>query len=169
MMAVIYPSNYDDHHLCGRCATGAATQNRAQRGDTPMTDHNAPKKIALVTGASSGIGEATADRLARAGHKAYGASGGARPLEMLSLDVPSDSSVNAAINELVRLEGGIDLLVNNAGFGIAPAGAEETSIEQAQSIFDANFFGIVRMTRAVVPHMRHGGGRIINIGSVLGF
>jgi len=139
-----------------------------------MTDHNAPKKIALVTGASSGIGEATADRLARAGYKVYGTSrraapAGARPFEMLSLDVTSDSSVNAAINELVRLEGGIDLLVNNAGFGIAPAGAEETSIEQAQSIFDANFFGIVRMTRAVVPHMRHGGGRIINIGSVLGF
>jgi len=139
-----------------------------------MTDHNAPKKIALVTGASSGIGEATADRLARAGYKVYGTSrraapAGARPFEMLPLDVTSDSSVNAAINELVRLEGGIDLLVNNAGFGIAPAGAEETSIEQAQSIFDANFFGIVRMTRAVVPHMRHGGGRIINIGSVLGF
>jgi len=139
-----------------------------------MTDHNAPKKIALVTGASSGIGEATADRLARAGYKVYGTSrraapAGARPFEMLSLDVTSDSSVNAAINELVRLEGGIDLVVNNAGFGIAPAGAEETSIEQAQSIFDANFFGIVRMTRAVVPHMRHGGGRIINIGSVLGF
>src|SRR5512143_4220078 len=56
------------------------------------------------------------------------------------------------------------------GFGVAPAGAEESSIAQAQSIFDTNFFGIVRMTRAVVPHMRRqGAGRIINIGSVLGF
>jgi NAD(P)-dependent dehydrogenase (short-subunit alcohol dehydrogenase family) len=68
------------------------------------------------------------------------------------------------------LEGRIDLLVNNAGFGVAAAGAEESSIEQARSIFDTNFFGMVRMIRAVVPHMRsQGNGRIINIGSVLGF
>jgi NAD(P)-dependent dehydrogenase (short-subunit alcohol dehydrogenase family) len=139
-----------------------------------MTDHTAPKKIALVTGASSGIGEATADRLARAGYKVYGTSrraapAGARSFEMLSLDVTSETSVEAAIKEVVRLEGGIDLLVNNAGVGIAPAAAEENSIDQARSIFDTNFFGMVRMTRAVVPHMRHGSGRIINIGSVLGF
>jgi NAD(P)-dependent dehydrogenase (short-subunit alcohol dehydrogenase family) len=89
---------------------------------------------------------------------------------MLSLDVTSDKSVEAAVDELIRLEGRIDLLVNNAGFGVAPAGAEESSIDQARSIFETNFFGIVRMTRAVLPHMRRqGSGRIINIGSVLGF
>src|SRR5213082_2600307 len=132
-------------------------------------------RTALVTGASSGIGAATAERLAMAGYKVYGTSrrgaqAGQRPFEMLLLDVTSDESVEAAVGEVMRLEGRIDLLVNNAGFSIAPAGAEESSIEQARSIFDTNFFGIVRMTRAVVPHMRQqGGGRIINIGSVLGF
>jgi NAD(P)-dependent dehydrogenase (short-subunit alcohol dehydrogenase family) len=132
-------------------------------------------KTALVTGATSGIGEATAQRLAMAGYKVYGTSrrgaqAGQRSFEMLPLDVTSDESVDAAVGEVVRLDGRIDVLVNNAGFGVAPAGAEESSIEQARSIFDTNFFGLVRMTRAVVPHMRHqGGGRIINIGSVLGF
>jgi NAD(P)-dependent dehydrogenase (short-subunit alcohol dehydrogenase family) len=130
--------------------------------------------VALVTGASSGIGEATAQRLAAAGYKVYGTSrrgarGGQRSFPMLALDVTNDASVEAAVSELMRLEGRIDLLVNNAGFGVAPGGAEESSLDQARAIFDTNFFGIVRMTRAVVPHMRRqGSGRIINIGSVLG-
>jgi NAD(P)-dependent dehydrogenase (short-subunit alcohol dehydrogenase family) len=134
-----------------------------------------PSKTALVTGASSGIGEATAQRLAMAGYRVYGTSRRAikasrRSFELLPLDVTSDESVEAAIRQVIRLDGRIDLLVNNAGFSVAPAGAEESSIEQAQSIFETNFFGIVRMTRAVVPHMRRqGAGRIINIGSVLGF
>jgi NAD(P)-dependent dehydrogenase (short-subunit alcohol dehydrogenase family) len=133
------------------------------------------KSVALVTGASSGIGKATAEQLAAAGYAVYGTSRRAgaqqnrQSFEMLSLDVTSDESVAAVVNELLRREGRIDLLVNNAGFGVAPAGAEESSIEQARSIFETNFFGIVRMTRAVVPHMRQqGGGRIVNIGSVLG-
>jgi NAD(P)-dependent dehydrogenase (short-subunit alcohol dehydrogenase family) len=132
-------------------------------------------KVALVTGASSGIGQATAQRLAHAGYKVYGTSRrggppGSQPFAMLALDVTSDESVEAVVQELIHTEGRIDLLVNNAGFGVAPAAAEESSIEQARSIFETNFFGIVRMTRAVVPHMRkQGAGRIINIGSVLGF
>jgi short-subunit dehydrogenase len=131
--------------------------------------------IALVTGASSGIGEAAAQRLATAGYKVYGTSRrgtqpGQRSFAMLPLDVTSDESVEAAVTALIRQEGRIDLLVNNAGFGVAPAGAEESSIEQAKAIFETNFFGLVRMTRAVVPYMRRqGNGRIINIGSVLGF
>ena len=131
--------------------------------------------VALVTGASSGIGEATAHGLASAGYKVYGTSrrgsqASKRSFEMLPLDVTSDESVAAAVQELIRRHGRIDLLVNNAGVGVAPAGAEESSIDQARAIFDTNFFGLVRMTRAVVPHMRRqGSGRIINIGSVLGF
>jgi NAD(P)-dependent dehydrogenase (short-subunit alcohol dehydrogenase family) len=136
---------------------------------------NSKASIALVTGASSGIGEATAKRLALAGYKVYGTSRrgaalGQRSFEMLPLDVTRDESVEAAVAKVIRLDGRIDLLVNNAGFSIAPAGAEESSIEQARSIFDTNFFGLVRMTRVVVPHMRRQGrGRIVNIGSVLGF
>src|ERR1051325_2628242 len=107
-------------------------------------------KTARVTGASSGIGEATAERLARAGYKVYGTSRRAaklsqRSFELLALDVTSDESVEATVREVLRLEGRIDLLVNNAGFGIAPAAAEESSIEQARSIFETIFFGLVRM------------------------
>jgi NAD(P)-dependent dehydrogenase (short-subunit alcohol dehydrogenase family) len=133
------------------------------------------KKIALVTGASSGIGEATAERLANAGFTVYGTSrrgpaGERKSYNMIALDVTSDASVAAAVAEVIRKEGRIDVLVNNAGFSVAPAGDEESSIDQARAVFDTNFFGIVRMTRAVVPHMRRQGrGRIINIGSVLGF
>lgn len=132
-------------------------------------------KIALVTGASSGIGEATANRLTTAGFKVYGTSrraaqAGRRDYEMLALDVTSDASVQTAVETVMGLEGRIDVLVNNAGFGVAPAGAEESSVEQAQTIFDTNFFGVLRMTRAVLPHMRaRSSGRIIHIGSVLGF
>ncbi|MEG1050914.1 MAG: oxidoreductase [Janthinobacterium sp.] len=133
------------------------------------------KKIALVTGTSSGIGAATARRLAQAGYTVYGtsrrgaqASGSGHA--MLALDVTSDASVAAAVAEVIQREGRIDLLVNNAGFGVAPGGAEESSVAQAQAIFDTNFYGVLRMTLAVLPHMRaQGGGRILNIGSVLGF
>jgi len=139
-----------------------------------MTMKSKRNKVALVTGASSGIGQATAELLAKAGYTVYGTSrrgadSSGRSFEMLTLDVTSDESVNRAVQLVMRREGRIDLLVNNAGFGVAPAGAEESSIGQAQSIFDTNFFGVVRMTRAVLPHMRQqGAGRIVNIGSVLG-
>lgn len=139
-----------------------------------MSNNN--KRVALITGASSGIGEATAERLAKAGYRVFGTSRRATPaadqrlFEMLPLDVNSDDSVEALVQEVMRRAGRIDLLVNNAGFGVAPAGAEEVTIEQAKSIFETNFFGVLRLTRAVVPYMRQqGSGRILNIGSVLGF
>ena len=155
---------------------GAAHAGRVPESHTQTENvMNMKSKIALVTGASSGIGQATAQRLAAAGYKVYGTSrrgaqAGGRSFEMLPLDVTRDESVAAVVKEMMQREGRIDLLVNNAGFSTAPAGAEESSIEQAQSIFDTNFFGIVRMTRAVVPHMRRqGGGRIINMSSIFGF
>lgn len=162
----------------GAVASAAMRRQRHDRsGDHPLQGIHMKltKPVALVTGASSGIGRAAAERLAMAGYKVYGTSRrGSRadeaPFEMLPLDVTRDDSVAAAVNELLRREGRIDLLVNNAGFSVAPSGAEESSIEQARSLFETNFFGIVRMTRAVAPQMRRqGSGRIINIGSVLGF
>lgn len=131
-------------------------------------------KIAIVTGASSGIGKTTAELLANSGYKVYGTSrkvtqAAQRSYKMITLDVNSEESIEAALREVVQIEGRIDLVVNNAGFGVAPGGAEESSIEQTKMLFETNFFGIVRMTRAVVPYMRkQGEGRIINIGSVLG-
>lgn len=136
---------------------------------------NTEQPVVLVTGASSGIGLATANRLAEAGYLVYGtsrrgASASQGRFQTLSLDVTNDKSVDAVVAEILRRHGRIDVLVNNAGFGVAPAGAEESSMEQAKAIFDTNFFGLVRMTRAVLPHMRRQGkGRIINISSVLGF
>lgn len=131
-------------------------------------------KIAIVTGASSGIGEATAELLANSGYKVYGTSrkgeqAAQRTYKMIALDVNSEESIETALKQVMQIEGRIDLVVNNAGFGIAPGGAEESTIEQTKKLFETNFFGIVRMTRAVVPYMREQGeGRIINIGSILG-
>ncbi|GKW01659.1 short-chain dehydrogenase/reductase [Pectobacterium carotovorum subsp. carotovorum] len=131
-------------------------------------------KTSLVTGASSGIGEASARKRLSAGYTVYGTSlrgaqAGQQPFPLLVLDVTDEASVESTVNELLQREGHIDLLVNNAGFDVSPAAAEESSIEQAKAIFDTNFLGTVRMIRAVAPHMRRqGSGRIINIGSNLG-
>jgi short-subunit dehydrogenase len=131
-------------------------------------------KIAIVTGASSGIGAAIAALLSNSGYKVYGTSrkgaqGSQHSYKMIAMDVNNEVSIEAALKEVIQNEGRIDLVVNNAGFGVAPGGAEESTIEQTKMIFDTNFFGVVRMVRAVVPYMRkQGEGRIINIGSILG-
>jgi NAD(P)-dependent dehydrogenase (short-subunit alcohol dehydrogenase family) len=140
-----------------------------------LRENRMHKKVALVTGASSGIGLAVAKRFLEAGYTVYGTSrkpveAAAFPFSMLVLDVNSEASVAAAVQTLLQREGRLDVLVNNAGFTVAPAAAEESSLAQAQAIFDTNFFGLIRTTLAVLPQMQQQGqGRIINIGSVLGF
>jgi NAD(P)-dependent dehydrogenase (short-subunit alcohol dehydrogenase family) len=133
------------------------------------------KQIALITGASSGIGLATAKRLVEEGYQVFGTSRQGKSasnseIQMLSLDVTDDDSVKAAITAIIASEGRLDLLVNNAGFNLSVGGAEESSIQQAKDLFETNFFGVVRMSLEAIAHMRQqGSGRIINIGSVLGF
>jgi NAD(P)-dependent dehydrogenase (short-subunit alcohol dehydrogenase family) len=131
--------------------------------------------VALVTGASAGIGEAAVRALVDAGFTVYGTSRRAAAGEerggavFLPLDVTDDESVAGVVREVLERSGRIDVLVNNAGVGVAGA-AEESSIEQARAVFETNVFGAIRMTRAVLPHMREqGSGRIINVSSVLGF
>ncbi|AXN45566.1 putative ketoacyl reductase [Mycobacterium marinum] len=131
--------------------------------------------VALITGVSSGIGAAIAVRLASAGFRVVGTSRAPQRLapipgvETLALDVTDDTAVRSVVSEVIDRTGRIDVLVNNAGLGIAGA-AEESSIAQARSLFDTNFFGLIRLTNEVLPHMRRrGSGRIINISSVLGF
>jgi NAD(P)-dependent dehydrogenase (short-subunit alcohol dehydrogenase family) len=133
------------------------------------------RPVALVTGASSGIGQAAASGLADAGFEVVGTSRNAAsvpPLDgvtFLDLDVADDASVTALVQQVIERFGRLDILVNNAGIGSAGA-AEEHSIEQDRHVFDINVLGVIRMTRAVLPQMRaRGAGRVINISSVLGF
>ena len=98
-------------------------------------------------------------------------SGIAQPdgVTFLDLDVASDESVTTVVERVIERFGRLDVLVNNAGIGSAGA-AEESSVVQARRIFDVNLFGVMRMTKAVLPHMRaQGRGRIVNISSVVGF
>ena len=132
------------------------------------------KPVALVTGASSGIGKAAALALVQAGFDVVGTSRNASHVTrqwgvtFLDLDVTSDESVSTLVRGVIDRFGRIDVLVNNAGTG-ATGAAEESSVAQDQRVFDINFFGLVRMTKAVLPHMRaQGRGRIINVSSVLG-
>jgi NAD(P)-dependent dehydrogenase (short-subunit alcohol dehydrogenase family) len=132
------------------------------------------RPVALVTGASSGIGKETALALVRAGFDVVGTSRDAAHVSPLSgvtfidLDVAGDASVTTAVQQVVDRFGQIDVLVNNAGVGMTGA-AEESSLAQAQDLFDVNVFGIIRMTQAVLPHMRsRGGGRIVNLSSTFG-
>jgi short-subunit dehydrogenase len=130
--------------------------------------------VALVTGASSGIGRATAKALQGAGYRVFGTSRRATSeksegITMLACDVTDDAAVTKLVDDLLAETGRIDLLVNNAGMGLF-GGTEESSMAQAKALFDVNVFGVLRMTNAVLPAMRRQGkGRIVNLSSVQGF
>src|SRR6266702_1472484 len=123
----------------------------------------------LVTGASSGIGQAIAQLLAERGFKIFGtarkpAAATLGNVTMVPLDVRSDDSVRACVNRV----GPIDVLVNNAGYALMGS-AEETSLDEAKAQLETNFFGVVRMVKAVLPAMRQArAGKIITIGSLAG-
>jgi NAD(P)-dependent dehydrogenase (short-subunit alcohol dehydrogenase family) len=132
-------------------------------------------QVALVTGASSGIGKATTQTLADAGFTVIGTSrdtsriAPGNGVTFLDLDVTSDESVANVVEQVLERFGRLDVLVNNAGIG-ANGAAEEISVAQTRNLFDVNVFGLIRMTKAVLPHMRtRGSGRIINVSSVAGF
>ena len=138
-------------------------------------DHGTTR-TALVTGASSGIGEDTARKLQALGYIVYGAArrtdrlqalttDGIRPLAM---DVTDDASMNAGVNRILEETGRIDVLVNNAGYGSYGA-IEDVPIDEARRQFEVNVFGLGRLTQLVTPHMRtQGSGTIINISSMGG-
>lgn len=132
------------------------------------------KRIILVTGASSGIGLEVAKYLSSKGHTVYGGSRSAPHSEFfhsIHLDVTSDDSVKETLKQIIDQEGRIDVLINNAGVG-SVGSVEKTPIGDIHKSFEVNFYGVIRMMQAVLPHMRkHGFGRIINmstLGSMIG-
>lgn len=137
-----------------------------------MSNNNG--NVAIVTGATAGIGRATAAALLSAGYRVFGTSrraavGSTHGVTMLICDVTSATSVAQMVAEVMKQAGRIDVVVNNAGNALI-GGAEESSVEQAQALFDVNVFGVFRVTNQVLPIMRHQGrGRIVNISSVVGF
>ena len=139
--------------------------------------------VTLVTGASTGIGEATALHFARLGHTVYasmrtpGDSGGGLrraaeeeelDLELVALDVDDSASVASAVGGVIERSGQIDVLVNNAGLGKLTS-VEEVAVDEAKAVFETNVFGPLRMMQAVLPGMRERtSGTIVNVSSVAG-
>ena len=130
-------------------------------------------QVALVTGASSGIGQATARELAAAGFRVFGGSrtapaGRGTGVEHVALDVRDDASVRDCVGHVLRAAGRIDVLVNNAGYLCAGA-IEEVPVAEAKAQFATNYFGVARMTAAVLPGMRERrAAHIITISSLTG-
>ena len=134
------------------------------------------KRIALVTGASSGIGQAAAKRFAQQGYTVYAAARSMDKLEAfaaesirpIALDVTDDNAMQACVQQVLAEEGQIDVLVNNAGYGSFGA-VEDVPMEEARRQVEVNLFGLARMTQLVLPAMREARrGKIINVASMAG-
>jgi len=131
-------------------------------------------RVVLITGASSGVGQATARLLSQRGYRVFGTSRypeKAKPVsgvELLPLDVRADDSVRGCVEAVSDRAGHVDVLINNAGYEMAGA-LEELSSEEARDQFETNFFGVVRMINAVLPSMRQRKeGHIVNVTSLSG-
>ena len=133
-------------------------------------------KTVLVTGASAGIGKATAELLLNRGYNVYAAARRVTKMDDLiskgaitiMMDVTDNSSIESGINQITKESGGVDILINNAGYG-SLGSVEEVSIEEARRQFEVNIFGLARLTQLVVPHMRQNQwGKIVNISSIGG-
>ncbi|VXC57350.1 Short-chain dehydrogenase/reductase [Pseudomonas sp. 8Z] len=131
--------------------------------------------VVIITGVSSGIGRMAAEQFAKRGCRVFGSVRNlaqAQPItgvELVEMDIRDDASVRQAIQSIINEAQRIDVLVNSAG-GTLLGATEETSITEAQALFDTNLWGMLRVTQAVLPHMRkQGAGRIVNVSSVLGF
>jgi NAD(P)-dependent dehydrogenase (short-subunit alcohol dehydrogenase family) len=132
------------------------------------------KGVVLITGASSGIGQACGLHLAAYGYRVYGTSRRAGPdtppgaLAMIPMDVTSDASVERGVEWVLNREKRLDVVVNNSGIAVAGA-IENTSMDEAREQLDVNFFGVLRVCRTVLPILRRQrGGYIVNIGSIGG-
>jgi NAD(P)-dependent dehydrogenase (short-subunit alcohol dehydrogenase family) len=133
-------------------------------------------RVAIVTGASSGIGEATARWLQNIGHTVYAAARRVERMEPLAelgvrpvrVDLTDDASMVALVDRVIAETGLVDVLVNNAGYGSYGA-IEDVPLSEARRQFDVNLFGLARLTQLVLPHMRsQRSGHIINISSIYG-
>jgi len=139
-----------------------------------MTDISSAR-VALVTGASTGIGRLCAERLAAKGWRVFGGarSAGAlspepdRAIEWLTMDVTDDESVREVIDRIIATAGRIDAVVNNAGYSMRGS-VEDVPMEEARAIFETNFFGALRVCRAAAPALRERGGHIVNVSSLAG-